>query len=161
MKVRGLTALDAGKRQLIEDISFDLRGGEILGVAGIAGSGQKALCEIIAGLERPSSGTVFMEEQRIDGLSPREIIRRGVTMAFIPEDRLGMGLVGGMNIPDNLLLKTYRDRKGILLRRRQAREDAARMIEKLRIATPGLTMPESANSPAATYRKCCWAGKSA
>lgn len=138
LQVRHLSAHDAGKRPLIQDISFDLRGGEILGVAGIAGSGQKALCEIIAGLERPSSGTIFMDEQRIDGLSPREIIRRGVTMAFIPEDRLGMGLVGGMNIPDNLLLKTYRDQKGILLRRRRAWEEGARMVEKLRIVTPGL-----------------------
>ncbi len=79
-----------------------------------------------------------MEGQRIDGLSPREIIRHGVSMAFIPEDRLGMGLVGGMSIPDNLLLKTYRDQKGFLLRRKGAREDAVRMISQLNIQTSGL-----------------------
>ncbi|HSK68044.1 MAG TPA: ABC transporter ATP-binding protein [Candidatus Limnocylindria bacterium] len=140
LKVQQLSAKDSGGRHLVKDVSFELRGGEILGVAGVAGSGQKALCEIIAGLEKPSSGAVFMDETRIDGLSPREIIRRGVSMAFIPEDRLGMGLVGGMNIPDNLLLKTYRDQKGLLLSRRGAREEAARMVERLRIATPGLNV---------------------
>jgi len=140
LKVSKLTARDEGGRQLIQDVSFELRGGEIMGVAGVAGSGQKALCEIIAGLEKPSGGSVFMDGQRIDGLTPREIIRRGVSMAFIPEDRLGMGLVGGMNIPDNLLLKTYRDEKGIILRRRKAREEAQRMVERLRIVTPGLNV---------------------
>jgi simple sugar transport system ATP-binding protein len=138
LKVQQLTAREPGGRPLISDISFTLRGGEILGVAGVAGSGQKALCEIIAGLEKPFSGSVFMEGQRIDGLSPREIIKRGVSMAFIPEDRLGMGLVGGMNIPDNLLLKTYSNQKGFFLRRKGAREDAAKMVRQLNIITPGL-----------------------
>lgn len=138
LKVRNLGASDGSGRMLLDNISFDLKGGEILGVAGVAGSGQKALCEIIAGIEKPSVGSVLMDDKRIDGLSPREIIRRGVSMAFIPEDRLGMGLVGGMDIPDNLLLKTYKDQRGFFLNRKQARAEAADMVERLRIATPGL-----------------------
>lgn len=138
LKVEKLGANDGSGRRLIEGVSFELKGGEILGVAGVAGSGQKALCEIIAGLEKPGSGAVYLDGQRIDGLSPREIIRKGISMAFIPEDRLGMGLVGGMNIPDNLLLKTYRDQKGFFLRRAKARADAQAMVERLRIVTPGL-----------------------
>ena len=80
-----------------------------------------------------------MDGKRIDGLSPREIIKRGVSMAFIPEDRLGMGLVGSMNIPDNLLLKTYRDQPGLFLDRKSAREEARELINRLDISTPGLS----------------------
>ncbi|HPY94772.1 MAG TPA: ATP-binding cassette domain-containing protein, partial [Clostridia bacterium] len=137
LKVQGLSAQDESGRALIEDINFELKAGEILGVAGVAGSGQKALCETITGLEKPTSGKVFMQGRQISGLSPREIIRAGVSMAFIPEDRLGMGLVGGMDIPDNLLLKTYRDQKGFFLSRKQARAEAEGMVRRLRIVTPG------------------------
>ena len=129
-----------GRREL-QNVSFGLHAGEVLGVAGIAGSGQKALCEAIAGLQQISGGSILMDGRRIDGLSPREIIKRGISMAYIPEDRLGMGLVGNMNIPDNLLLKTYRDQKGILLKRRGARQEAAEMVRRLDIATPNLSIP--------------------
>ena len=135
----GITAEDGHKE--LQSVSFQLRRGEILGVAGVAGSGQKALCEAITGLQAITGGTILLDGKRIDGLSPREIIKRGISMAFIPEDRLGMGLVGSMNIPDNLLLKTYRDQKGALLRRRKAKAEAAEMVERLAIATPSLTIP--------------------
>ena len=138
LKVNSLSARDEGGRHLLTDVSFSLKAGEILGVAGVAGSGQKALCEIIAGIEKPASGEVYIGDTRIDGMSPMEIIRQGVSMAFIPEDRLGMGLVGGMNMPDNLLLKTYRDQKGFFLSRREARAEASAMVEQLRIVTPGI-----------------------
>ena len=138
MKVRGLSVVDPGGRHVLKGVSFDLKGGEILGVAGVAGSGQKALCEAIAGLEKPAEGSVEMAGQRIDGLSPREIISRGVSMAFIPEDRLGMGLVGGMDLPDNLLLKTYRAQKGPGLSRKAARAQAEELVLTLGIATPGI-----------------------
>ena len=72
------------------DVSFELDTGEILGVAGIAGSGQKELCEAIAGLQVNSFGKVQLEGQNLEGLNPREIMRRGVAMSFVPEDRLGM-----------------------------------------------------------------------
>jgi ABC-type uncharacterized transport system ATPase subunit len=129
-----------GHREL-QNVSFELHMGEVLGVAGVAGSGQRALCEAIAGLQEITGGSILMDGKRIDGLSPREIIKRGVSMAFIPEDRLGMGLVGSMNIPDNLLLKTYRDQKGVLLKRRDARREAGEMVKRLDIATPNLSIP--------------------
>jgi ABC-type uncharacterized transport system ATPase subunit len=129
-----------GHREL-QNVSFELHTGEVLGVAGVAGSGQRALCEAIAGLQEITGGSILMDGKRIDGLSPREIIKRGVSMAFIPEDRLGMGLVGSMNIPDNLLLKTYRDQKGVLLKRRDARREAGEMVKRLDIATPNLSIP--------------------
>ena len=127
----------------LDHVNFKLHSGEILGVAGIAGSGQKALCEAIAGLQPISGGSILLDEKRIDGKTPREIIQLGVSMAYIPEDRLGMGLVGSMNIPDNLMLKTYKDQKGVLLDRSSAREEAEELIEKLSISTPGLNTPVS------------------
>ncbi|NLM86476.1 MAG: ABC transporter ATP-binding protein [Clostridiales bacterium] len=140
LRLDKVSAEDDSGRTLLKDISFTLNQGEILGVAGVAGSGQKALCEIIAGLENPSGGTITLDKQPINGLSPREIIKRGISMAFIPEDRLGMGLVGGLNIPDNLLLKTYRDQKGFFLKRKPARLEGEEMIRKLKIVTPGLNV---------------------
>ncbi len=141
LQVRDLCMTGRDGRKLLDGVSFGLREGEVLGVAGVAGSGQKALCEGIAGLQKVAGGSISLDGKRIDGLSPREIIRRGVSMAYIPEDRLGMGLVGGMSIPDNLLLKKYRDRKGILLRRKSARSEAAEMVKRLAIATPNLKIP--------------------
>lgn len=141
MDVYRLCVTNEDGRKVLDNVSFKLHGGEILGVAGVAGSGQKALCEAIAGLQPISGGTVLMDGQRIDGLSPRDIIRKGVSMAFIPEDRLGMGLVGGMDIPDNLLLKTYRDQKGFFLRRRGAVQEGRELVNRLSIVTPNLRTP--------------------
>ena len=82
---------DEGARA-IDDISFYIRGGEILGVAGIAGCGQRELCEAIAGLRKIQSGEIVHKGENIVGLSPKRIIEKGIAMSFIPEDRLGMGL---------------------------------------------------------------------
>ena len=139
LDVHRLTVTGADGQQELQDVSFRLHAGEILGVAGVAGSGQRALCEAIAGLQAISGGSILMDGKRIDGLSPREIIKRGISMAFIPEDRLGMGLVGSMNIPDNLLLKTYRDQPGLFLDRKSAREEARELINRLDVSTPGLS----------------------
>ena len=141
LEVKNVSVLGADGRQELNDVSFTLRAGEILGVAGVAGSGQRALCEAIAGLEKTSQGAVFLNAQRIDGLSPREIINLGVSMAYIPEDRLGMGLVGSMPIPDNLMLKNYREQKGLFLKRKEARTAALRLVDKLRIVTPDIATP--------------------
>ena len=85
-------------------MSFTLNAGEILGVAGVAGSGQKELCEAIAGLVKTQKGRIFFDGENIVGKTPRDIIKLGIRMGFIPEDRLGMGLVGGMDIVHNIIL---------------------------------------------------------
>lgn len=100
---------DMGSRA-IEDLSFFIRGGEILGVAGIAGCGQRELCEAIAGLRKVESGGIYHEGESIVGLSPKEITHKGIAMSFIPEDRLGMGLAPSLSITDNMMLKNYQDR---------------------------------------------------
>lgn len=101
---------DDGSRK-IEDVSFYIRGGEILGVAGVAGCGQKELCEAIAGLRRIKSGLIMHEGESLIGLPPKAIIEKGVSMSFIPEDRLGMGLAPNFSITDNMMLKTYAENK--------------------------------------------------
>jgi simple sugar transport system ATP-binding protein len=124
--------------KLIDDMSFNLFGGEILGVAGIAGSGQKELCEIIAGLQRADSGSVRFLEEEILGLSPRAIRDKGIGMSFIPEDRLGMGLVGGMSIVDNVLLKSYGNNRGVFVDRTEGRAQAEKIVKRYDISTPSV-----------------------
>ena len=130
-----------GDTQALRDLSFSLRGGEILGVAGIAGGGQKELCESIAGLVKAESGEIRFRDENILGLSPADIIKRGISMSFIPEDRLGMGLVASMDITNNMLLKTYRGSRGPLLKRADAKTMAGKLIERLEISTPGPGTP--------------------
>lgn len=90
LEVKNLTAKNAEGREVIRQMSFTLNTGEILGVAGIAGSGQKELCELIAGLYKAQSGEVVFKGESILGMTPAKIIQKGISMSFIPEDRLGM-----------------------------------------------------------------------
>ena len=108
----------------IHDVNFYIRGGEILGVAGIAGCGQKELCEAIAGLRPLEKGQMIHKGENIVGLSPRAILEKGISMSFIPEDRLGMGLAPSMSITDNMILKKYSDTKGPFVDRKLGRKDA-------------------------------------
>ena len=125
----------------IEDISFEIRTGEILGIAGVAGSGQKELCEGIAGLLKVKKGAILYNKENIVGKTPLEIISLGISMSFVPEDRLGMGLVASMGMTDNMLLKSYKTGKGPFIRRKPAKKLAAELIKKLSIVTPGIETP--------------------
>lgn len=138
LSVDHLTVFDEEGIRRLNEISFDLRTGEILGVAGLAGSGQKELCEAIAGLSTQARGSILFEGTEILGKTPREIIRLGISMSFIPEDRLGMGLVASMNIADNIMLKDYSFNKGLFLDRKAAREKAQHIVEQLSIQTPSV-----------------------
>ena len=141
LKVKNLTAVNEENVKVLDNVSFDIASGEILGVAGVAGSGQKELCEVIAGLYPVTSGEIIFHGENIVGKSPKDIIKKGISMSFIPEDRLGMGLVAGMSMVDNVILKSYRNNKGIFVDRKPARELALKLIEKLRIDTPGIYHP--------------------
>lgn len=111
LEIRDLCVKSDDGSLAIKDASFYIRGGEILGVAGITGCGQKELCEAIAGLRPADSGFIMHKGESIVGLPPKTIIEKGVSMSFIPEDRLGMGLVPSMSITDNMMLKTFADKK--------------------------------------------------
>ena len=141
LEVSDLKVLNSEKAEIIKNISFSIRSGEILGVAGIAGSGQKELCEAIAGIEKISSGRIVFEGEDIVGKSPRDIINKGISMSFIPEDRLGMGLVASMGMVDNLLLKDYHKQKGIFIDRKPVGIKAKKMVEKFEIKTPDIYHP--------------------
>ena len=125
----------------IDDISFYIRGGEILGVAGIAGCGQKELCEAIAGLRPIEKGQMIHKGENIVGLPPRTILEKGISMSFIPEDRLGMGLAPSMSITDNMILKKYANSRGIFVDRKTGRADAEQVIRDLEVVTPSADTP--------------------
>ena len=128
-------------KHALENITFSLHSGEILGVAGVAGSGQKEICEVIAGLIPAEKGRIFFENENILGKTPRDIIRMGIRMGFIPEDRLGMGLVGSMDIVHNIILKDYHSQPGIFLHRGKSAEIAKKIVKQLDIQTPSIHYP--------------------
>ena len=129
----------------LDDVSFTAKGGEILGIAGIAGSGQRELLEAIAGLQKPSAESSIRYlrpeggEQQLNGLDPLSIMKEGVMLSFVPEDRFGMGLVGSMSIADNVMLRSYRDGAGPLTNRKKSRAQADRIVEELEVVTPDTT----------------------
>lgn len=141
LEIRNLCINSDDGSPAIEDASFYIRGGEMLGVAGIAGCGQKELCEAIAGLRDIKSGLICHKGENLIGLSPKEIIQKGVSMSFIPEDRLGMGLAPSMSITENLLLKTYGETKGPFVDRATARVRAQKLIDDLNVVTPSTETP--------------------
>ncbi len=201
LEVRHLSCLDAEGLPMLRDVSFTLNGGEILGIAGIAGSGQRELLEAIAGLQTLTDGEIIFHNPKKDkpvtffhkslarvrelaaqcafhdengrtvslsGLSnrqvrklveegrvlfnedehinlrdktPLEIRQLGVRLSFVPEDRLGMGLVGSMGISDNMMLRSYRKGAGVFLDRRRPRQLAEQIIGELEVVTPSASTP--------------------
>ena len=141
LEIRDLTIRNDEGAVAIDRVNFYIRGGEILGVAGIAGCGQKELCEAIAGLRPIDSGLMIHKGDNIVGLSPKEILEKGISMSFIPEDRLGMGLAPSLSIADNMLLKSYAEAKGPFVDRKQGRADGENVIRELEVATPSVDTP--------------------
>ncbi|MBQ6513669.1 MAG: ABC transporter ATP-binding protein [Clostridia bacterium] len=199
--VKDLNLYNAEGIQVLKDISFTACGGEILGIAGIAGSGQRELLESISGLQPVASGEITfynpkkdkpvsffhknlrkvrelerrgafhdknMQPVSFDGMSSRAIRKRvesgdvlfnedeimnlrdrtpleirqlGIHLSFVPEDRLGMGLVGSMDITDNMMLRNYRKGPAGFLDRKKPRTQAEQIIRELEVATPGTSTP--------------------
>ena len=141
LEIHHLTVSDEEGFEMIKDITFELNRGEILGVAGVAGSGQKELCEAIAGLLPVKKGAILYHNENLAGKTPNEIIKMGISMSFIPEDRLGMGLAASMGMVDNMLLKRYNEGKGPFISKKAARELAKRLVDQLDIVTPSVDTP--------------------
>ena len=142
LEIRELKVLKDDHSMAIDDISFYIRGGEILGVAGISGCGQKELCEAIAGLRKVESGKICHKGESILGLSPKAIIQKGISMSFIPEDRLGMGLAPSLDISDNVILKDYKKNFwNPFIDRKTANARATDIVEKLKVVTPSIKTP--------------------
>lgn len=132
--------------KVLDNVSFTANAGEILGIAGIAGSGQRELLEAIAGLQKVDEGDIFYNNPKtgnkedLRDKTPVQIRDLGVRLSFVPEDRLGMGLVGSMDIVDNMMLRSYRKGK-FFLKRKQPKELANRIIEDLEVVTPSASTP--------------------
>lgn len=199
--VEHLTVMDKDGAKVIDDINFIARSGEILGIAGIAGSGQRELLEAIAGLKPVSKGNIIFNRPKknlpvsffhktyrevvnmakkgafhyedgtpvdftgmsskkikelvntekvifneneiynLRNLNPRTIRELGVRLSFVPEDRLGMGLVGNMDLIDNMMLRSYRKGKGINVNRKKPEALAEEIVHELDVVTPNLHTP--------------------
>ncbi len=137
LTVENLNCVNKTGKKALSDLNFSLFGGEMLGVAGIVGSGQKELCEVLTGLT-PATGSANFQGSELLEMNPREIKKLGIRMNFVPEDRLGMGLVAGMDVTDNVLLRTYNQARGMLVNRKEGDERAATLVERYDISTPSI-----------------------
>ena len=137
-------SLDGVKK--LDNVSFTLNSGEILGIAGISGCGQKELLEAIAGLQGAESGSIsYIEDDgsrdELLGKDPLEIRQKGVALSFVPEDRLGMGLVGNMDLADNMMLRSFRRGHSFLTDRRSPHTLAEHVVQDLEVVTPSISTP--------------------
>ena len=147
LDVQNIRCVDRQGNEVLHDISFTVNSGEILGIAGIAGSGQRELLESIAGLQMLTKGDIYYHNPKtgqVDDLrnkTPIQIRELGVRLSFVPEDRLGMGLVGNMDIVDNMMLRSYGKGKSMFLDRKKPKGLAEQIISDLEVVTPGTSTP--------------------
>ena len=140
LSIRDLKVTSRSKGERLNVSALDIRGGEIMGVAGVADSGQKELCEAITGLQK-ATGSVKLKGTELLGMTPRTMLKKNIQIGFVPEDRLGMGLANGMDISDNVALRTYRDEKGLLLNKKEEARQAQELMEAYSVSAAGVHQP--------------------
>ncbi len=148
IRVKNLTIKNREGVTKLDNVSFSAYTGEILGIAGISGSGQKELLEAIAGLQTVESGSIEYnvdneQVEQLIGMDPLKIAGMGVVLSFVPEDRLGMGLVGSMDLTDNMMLRSFRNGLSPLTDRKEPRHLAELVVDELEVNTPGVDTPVS------------------
>ncbi len=145
LEVKNLTVMDESHLAKLEHVSFEAYSGEILGIAGISGCGQKELLEAIAGLQKMENGSVIYYDedgpQELVGKSAMEIRNLGVRLSFVPEDRLGMGLVGNMDMAGNMMLRSFKRGKFGLADRKGPEQLAQKVMKELEVVTPSIQTP--------------------
>lgn len=144
--IENLSVVDAEGVQKLKNVSFTANSNEILGIAGISGCGQKELLEAIAGLQPVTEGTITYindssENRNLIGLDPREIADMGIALSFVPEDRLGMGLVGNMDLADNMMLRSFRSNSTPFTDRKSPTKLAETIVSNLEVKTPSIDTP--------------------
>lgn len=145
--VKNLTVRDIDGIIKLDDVSFTANSGEILGIAGISGCGQKELLEAIAGLQRVEKGAITYidpktgKSEPILGKDPLKISSLGITLSFVPEDRLGMGLVANMDLADNMMLRSFRRGHSLFTDRKSPKKLAEQVVDSLEVNTPGVSTP--------------------
>ena len=146
LEIRDLTVRDIEGTLKLDHVSFTAMSGEVLGIAGVSGCGQKELLESIAGLQKVEAGSISYlgddgSREELIGKDPLAIKELGVALSFVPEDRLGMGLVGNMDIGNNMMLRSYRAGRGLFTNRKDPYRLAHLMVDFLEIATPSVETP--------------------
>ncbi|NLD75768.1 MAG: ABC transporter ATP-binding protein [Acidimicrobiales bacterium] len=140
--LRGVEAVDDRGLPALRGIDLEVHGGEVVGVCGVAGNGQRELVEVLSGTRAPTSGVVEVEGVDVTGIGPRRLRRVG--MAVVPEDRLHEGVAPSLSVEDNLALMSYSTAPlstGPFLRRQEIRSQAEDLIDRFDIRTPGPTTP--------------------
>jgi len=144
LEVRDLSVLDADGRTMVDSVSFSVRAGEVVGIAGVQGNGQTELVDALTGLRNSTRGRVALDGQDITSASPR--VRHAKGIAHIPEDRQRQGLVGGLSIAENLVLTRYHDEEfsnGIVMDWPVAHSVAENLIAEYDIRTPSADIEAS------------------
>ena len=146
IEVKNLTVRSIDGVLKLDNVSFTANSGEILGIAGISGCGQKELLEAIAGLQPVESGSISYiedngEREELIGKDPLAIADMGVSLSFVPEDRLGMGLVANMDLADNMMLRSFRKGKTAFTDRKTPYNLADQVVKELEVVTPGISTP--------------------
>ena len=145
--IKDVSCSDKNGIKVLDNINLTVNSGEILGIAGIAGSGQKELLEIVAGLQSVDSGSVTYcppdsdKCQELIGKSPLQIRNLGVALSFVPEDRLGMGLVGSMGMTGNMMLRSYRSGAKFFTDRKSPKKLSEDIVKQLGVVTPDISTP--------------------
>lgn len=147
ISLRNVSCRDEYGTKVLKNVSFEIKAGEILGIAGIAGSGQKELLESIAGLYKIEDGgkICWLEkdgsETEIQNKTPKVLADMGISLSFVPEDRLGMGLVGSMGMSENMMLRSYHSGRSPFMDRKTPAMHAAEIKESLGVVTPTIKTP--------------------
>ncbi len=146
LRLENVTCVDGEGVKKLDGVSFTAMGGEILGIAGIAGSGQRELLEAVAGLYPVAEGSILFSPEgkaptNLVGKTPLQIKKAGVAMAFVPEDRLGMGLVGSMGMTGNMMLRSWKKGRGVFVDRKDPNELAIKVWQELEVVTPSTEFP--------------------
>lgn len=146
IRVEGLTVRSQDGVLKLDDVTFTACSGEILGIAGISGCGQKELLEAIAGLQPIEKGSIAYvsddgSKESLIGKDPLEIAAMGVSLSFVPEDRLGMGLVANMDLTDNMMLRSFRRGKSVFTDRKTPKHLAEKVVDELEVVTPSVSTP--------------------
>ena len=146
LEVNDISCMNKEGIPTLSHVSFSAYGGEILGIAGIAGSGQKELLESIAGLQPITGGNIAYfppegGEKELSTMRAADISKLGIKLSFVPEDRLGMGLVGTMGMTENMMLRGYHRGRSFFADRKKPRELAEEIIRELEVATPDVNTP--------------------
>lgn len=136
LSVQGIHALNDKRLPALQGVTFDVHRGEIFGIAGVAGNGQKELAEVLTGLRPATQGDFYLEGKRLTNAHPRQIIEAGI--AYVPEDRIHVGSVGNMSVTDNVALKHYRAPRGPVLRRGLLRALSQRLVRLFNVDTPSV-----------------------